>query len=124
MSRLISLNVPVFLFFFSIYTITMTGGIHFGDEAERYLTAQSIVERHDLAIQFDQELHQHVALDGKNYSLFELGSILPLVPFYALADFISRLFPSGDTNGIKLLVTGIANPVLTAFTCVLSTRIW
>jgi Dolichyl-phosphate-mannose-protein mannosyltransferase len=118
MSKKISIKILIFLFFFSIYTITMIGQLHFGDEAERYLSAQSIAERHDLAIQFDQDLHRHIALDGRNYSLYELGSIVPLVPFYALGNIVSRLFPNGDTNGIELLVTGLANPVLTALTCV------
>jgi len=120
MHRTISVKILIFLFFFSIYTLTMTGQIHFGDEAERYLSAQSIVERHDLAIQFDQDLHRHIALDGRNYSAYELGSIIPLVPFYALGNIVSHFFPNGDTtNAIELLFTGLTNPVLTALTCVL-----
>ena len=122
MNPKISISVLLFLFYFSLYAFTMKGQIRFGDEAERYLTAQSIVERHDLAIQFDQRLHRHIGLDGRNYSFYELGSTLPLVPFYAVGNFVAKFFPSEDPNWIETLFTGLLNPLLTALTCVLLYR--
>jgi len=122
MNPKISISILLFLFYFSIYAFTMKGQIRFGDEAERYLTVQSIVERHDLAIQFDQDLHRHIGLDGRNYSFYELGSTLPLVPFYAVGNFVAKFFPSEDPNWIETLFTGLLNPVLTALTCVLLYR--
>ena len=83
------------------------------------MTAQSIVERHDLAIQFDQDLHRHTALDGRNYTMYELGSIIPLVPFYWLGTVVAQFFSFPDPNWVPLLFTGLLNPVLTALTCVL-----
>jgi hypothetical protein len=114
----ISVKVLIFLFFFVIYASTMKGQVRFGDEAERYLSAQSIVERLDLAIQFDNDLHQHLALNHRNYSFYELGSIVPLVPFYALGKGVGGFLPD-DANEIELLVTGLVNPFLTALTCVI-----
>ena len=95
----------------------MKGRIRFGDEAERYLTAQSIVERHELAIRFDQDLHRHIGRDGRNYSFYELGSTLPLVPFYALGASVAHFFPADDPNEIPLLFTGLFNPLIAALTC-------
>jgi len=115
----ISIGTLIFLFFFVIYTLTMRGHLRFGDEAERYLSAQSLVERHDLAIQFDMDLHRHIALNGQNYSAYELGSILPLVPFYALGHVVASFFQNSSANDIETLITGLINPFLTALTCAL-----
>ncbi|MBI5032272.1 MAG: phospholipid carrier-dependent glycosyltransferase [Chloroflexi bacterium] len=116
MKTRISTSVLLFLFFFFVYATTMTGQISFGDEAERFLTAQSLVERHDLAIQFDQTLHQHIGLDGRNYSFYELGSTLPLAPFYAVGATIANFFPFEDPLWVPLLFTGLFNPIVTALT--------
>lgn len=113
----VSTSVLIFLFFFTVSTLTMRGQLRFGDEAEKYLTAQSIVERHELAIQFNQDLHLHIARDGKNYSFYELGSTLPLVPFYALGKLVSVFFPYEDPNWIPTLFVGLLNPILIGLIC-------
>jgi len=94
----------------------MTGRIRFGDEGERYLTAQSLVERRDFAIRIQPDLHRKIGLDGRNYSSYELGSILPLVPFYALGRLVAQQFPLDDLNAIAMLITGLFNPLITALT--------
>lgn len=114
----VSTGILIFLFFFSIYSLTMTGRIRFGDEGERYLTAQSLVERQDLSIRVQPDLHRKIGVDGRNYSSYELGSILPLVPFYALGKLVSMFSGSIDPNQVEMLITGLFNPAVTALTAV------
>lgn len=120
--RSVSTGVLIFLLFVSIYTFTMSGQIRFGDEGERYFTAQSIVERGDLAIPIQPDLHRKIGVDGRNYSSYELGSILPLVPFYALGAVVSKLFALPDAEGVTMLFSGLYNPVLTALAVVVLYR--
>jgi hypothetical protein len=114
----VSVSILVFLFLFSIYAFTMSGRIRFGDEGERYLTAQSLVEQRDWSIRIQPDLHRKIGVDGRNYSSYELGSVLPLVPFYTLGVAVSGLFPSSDSNWVKMLFAGLLNPVITALTAV------
>ncbi len=110
------IGILLFLFFLSLYAFTMEGTIRFGDEGERYLTAQSLVERHDLAIRIQPDLHRKIGVDGRNYSSYELGSILPLVPFYAAGAWAAQFFSASDPNQVELLFVGLFNPVVTALT--------
>lgn len=114
----VSVSILVFLFLFSIYAFTMSGRIRFCDEGERYLTAQSLVEQRDWSIRIQPDLHRKIGVDGRNYSSYELGSVLPLVPFYTLGVAVSGLFPSSDSNWVKMLFAGLLNPVITALTAV------
>jgi hypothetical protein len=116
------LSLLLFLFFLSVYGLTMTGRVRFGDEGERYLTAQSLVERRDLAIRVQPGLHRKIGVDGRNYSSYELGSILPLVPFSTAGAFASPFFPVDDPEWVKMLIAGWFNPVVTALTAVLLFR--
>lgn len=118
----VSLSIFIFLLFFSIYVFTMEGRVRFGDEGERYLTAQSLVERHDLAIRIQPDLHQKTGTDGRNYSSYELGSILPLAPLYALGSAVSKLVSTPDPNSIEMLFVGLVNPMVTALTVVVLFR--
>jgi len=115
----VSNSVLLFLLLFSCYTLTMTGRLRFGDEGERYLVAQSLVERHDWAIRIQPDLHTKIGVDGRNYSSYEFGSILPLMPFYLLGRAIYQALPTVDPYTTPLLFTGLANPFLTALTGVL-----
>lgn len=115
----LSIGWLLFLTCLSVYVLTMTGRVRFGDEGERYLSAQSIVERQDLAIRIQPDLHRKIGVDGRNYSSYELGSILPLVPFYWGGSQLARVLAPGDPNPVAMLFTGLLNPFLTALTVVL-----
>ncbi len=118
----VSVSTLLFLLFLSIYMFTMEGRVRFGDEGERYLTAQSIVERRDFAIPIQPGLHRKIGVDGRNYSSYELGSIIPLIPFYAIGSNVSKPFPQYDPNWLGMLYAGLLNPFITALTVVVLYR--
>ena len=57
-------SVILFCFLFSLYTLTIHGRLRFGDETERYLQAQSLVERQSWVIRGIPG-HQRIT-NGKN----------------------------------------------------------
>lgn len=116
--RRVPSSVALFLFFFSIYTFTLSGIIEYGDDVEKYKVAQAIVERHDLAVR-RTAVRNVVGLDSRTYSVYELGQTLAEVPFYLLGRLFTPLSGISDPNWILMLFVGWLNPLLTALTCVL-----
>lgn len=96
----------------------MSGVITYGDEAEKYLVAQSIVERHDFSFR-PTVMRNEVGTGGRSFSVYELGTSLLQVPFYALGRLFLNFFPIPDPNWITMLTVGLLNPILTALACVL-----
>ena len=94
----------------------MSGWSGYGDEIEKYKVAQSIVERQELAIR-PTAMYHATGVDNRNYSTYELGQSIFQVPFYALGKIVGNFFPQPDVNWIGLLFVGLANPLLTALTC-------
>lgn len=111
-------SIVLFLFFFSVYTFTMSGTIQFGDEIEKYRVAQSIVDRHDFSIRPTAE-RNITGTSGQTYSVYELGQTILEIPVYVLGRMVDYFFPLTDSNYITMLVVGLFNPIVTALTCVL-----
>lgn len=115
-TRLFSTSTLLFLLLLSIYSVTISGRPRFGDEVDRYLQAQSIVERQTLAIQQIPGYDQAIGADGKTYySQFEMGYGLLLVPAYWLGRVVSNIYPYADQDWIPVLFVGLVNPVIMAF---------
>jgi len=113
----VPLSVLLLLFFFSVYTFTIYGRLRYGDETERYLQAQSLVERQSFAIRL-VPAHSALGADGKTYySQFELGYGLLLIPFYAAGRLISMFSTYPDLDAVPVLFVHFVNPILTALTC-------
>jgi hypothetical protein len=116
--RDISPSIVLFLFFFSVYAFTMSGVILYGDEVEKYRVAQSIVDRHEFS--FRPTAHRNeIGVNGRTYSIYELGQTVFQIPLYALARLANHFFPQDDINRLGFLMVGFLNPLLTALTCVL-----
>lgn len=111
-------SLVLLFFFLSIYLGTMSGVIQYGDEAEKYLVAQSLVERQDFAFR-PTVMRNEVGVGGRSFSVYELGTSLVEVPFYALGRWLTGFIPVPDTNWITMLSVGLMNPLLTAIACVL-----
>lgn len=110
------IEMLLFLFFFCIYSFTIYGRLRYGDETERYLQAQSLVEHQSWAIR-PVPAHSALGADGKTYySQFELGYGLLLVPFYAAGKIVSDLFSIPSPLTSPMLFMSFANPILTALT--------
>ena len=113
----ISPSVLVFCLFFALYTLTIYGQIRYGDEAERYLQAKSVVEKQTLIIPFIPG-EGTTGVNGNPYSQFEMGFGLWVIPFYAFGHWIAGWFSPSEADRITLLYVSLANPVITALTCV------
>lgn len=96
----------------------MSGVIQYGDEAEKYLVAQSIVDRHDFSFR-PTVMRNEVGTGGRSFSVYELGTSLLQVPLYALGRLYINFYPAPDSNWITMLTVGLLNPILTALACVL-----
>ncbi len=108
----------LFLFFFSIYTFSMSGRILYGDEIEKYRVAQSLVDEHSFSFR-PTAMRSAIGADGRNYSAYELGQSILQVPFYAAGRLLQDRFPQPDVNYIAMIIVGLLNPVLTALACVM-----
>jgi hypothetical protein len=114
----IPVSIILFGFFFSLYVFTIYGQIRYGDEAERYLQAKSLVEKQTLVIPFIPGEGQ-TGVGGNAYSQFEMGYGLVVVPFYALGRLVSNQLAPVDADWIPVLFTNLSNPLITALTCVI-----
>ena len=110
-------GIVLFCFFFSLYVFTVYGQIRYGDEAERYLQAKSLVEKQTLVIPFIPGEGQ-TGVGGNAYSQFEIGYGLVVIPFYAVGRLISSHVVLADADWIPVLFTSLSNPLITALTCV------
>ena len=107
----------IFCFFFLIYAVTIYGQLRYGDETERYLQAQSLVERQSFEIR-PVPGHETLAPNGKNYSQFEMGYGILLAPVYFIGKIVNGFFAYPELDWIPLLFVFLVNPVITALTCV------
>lgn len=112
-----SISALIFCFFFLIYALTIHGQLRYGDETERYLQAQSLVERQSFEIRRVPG-HQTIAPNGKNYSQFEMGYGILLVPPYIVGKIVNSFFAYPELDWIPLLFVFLVNPLITALTCV------
>ncbi len=110
-------GVILFCFFFSIYALTIYGELRFGDESQRYLEVQSIVERQSLVIPLIPA-NMQIGVGQHNYSQFEMGMTAMLVPFYVLGRTVADVVLTGDRDRIPTLFVNLMNPLITAFACV------
>jgi Dolichyl-phosphate-mannose-protein mannosyltransferase len=115
----VPISAVLFLFFFSIYSLTMSGWFQYGGEIEKYRVAQSIVDRQSLAIRPIIAARGATGVGGQTYSIYEMGQTLLEVPFYLAGRIVDNRFPVADVNWITMPFVGLLNPILTALTCVL-----
>ncbi len=118
MLRRFSMPVLIFLFFFSLYALTASGRIQYGDEIEKYRVAQSIVERGDFSFR-PTAVRNFTDENGRTYSIYELGQTVLEIPLYVVGKLVGGFTPQPDPNWIPFLFVGLLNPLLTALTCAL-----
>jgi len=85
-----SISIGIYLFLLSIYLISSAGHFFTTDHIATYLTAKSLVERHELAL---EKPINDAALgrDGKYYTGLGLGQSLAVIPLYVLGTWVDRL---------------------------------
>jgi len=120
-----SLMLAVFLFFASAYLITFRG--HYGsDQFLSYLTAESIVLDHSLAIgkrNFNVgNIHGNMeraptGRDGQRYTLFGLALPLAMTPFYLIGHLASVVLPVHLHDYVTMFFVSMTNVFVTALIC-------
>jgi len=106
----IHICLNIFIFFLSIYLITLSGNVVSDVGVARIDVLSSLVENFDLNIFPHQGTDGVTGADGRLYSWFGIGSVLLSLPLYLLA----RLF-AGD----PFSVVSTMNPIIGAGTNVL-----
>ncbi|MBI4789477.1 MAG: hypothetical protein HY782_20800 [Chloroflexi bacterium] len=113
-----STRALVFCFFLAVYALIIYGQIRYGDEAERYFQARSIVARQTLEIPWIPGEGQ-TGVGGKPFNQFEMGYGALLIPLYAVGRAVEFVFPAPDQDWTPILVLMLSNPIITALTCVI-----
>lgn len=121
----IPLMLAVFLFFASAYLITFRG--HYGsDQFLSYLTAESMVLDHSLAI---GKRHFNISdiqgnleraptgIDGRRYTLFGLALPLAMTPFYFIGHWAAGFFPVNLHDYVAMFFVSMTNVFITALIC-------
>ena len=80
------ISVYLFIFFLSVYLLTASAPVRFTDVGiARIEVLKSITERFDLSIPTGMGIKGH---DGREYSLFAIGSVVLAIPFYITGKLI------------------------------------
>ena len=80
------ISVYLFIFFLSVYLLTASAPVRFTDVGiSRIEVLKSINERFDLIIPTGMGIK---GLDGREYSLFAIGSVALAIPFYITGKLI------------------------------------
>ena len=118
----------IYLFFLAIYLATCSGHINVSDEVAVYLTTQSIVERHSLAI--ERVLDTLPGKDGAYYARYQPAQAVLSIPLYVLGRFVEHAFPGlhtylaipdyGAAGGtVPIFFVSLFNQFITPLVCVL-----
>jgi hypothetical protein len=123
----IPLLLAIFLFFSSAYLVTFRG--HYGsDQFMSYLTAESLVLDHRLAIgvrdfnlpDIQSNLDRApMGIDGRRYTLYGLALPLAMTPFYLAGHLASGLLPANLHDYNTMFFVSMTNAFITALTCTL-----
>ena len=123
----IPLLLAIFLFFTSAYLVTFRG--HYGsDQFLSYLTAESLVLDHSLAIGVRNfnipDIQKNIeraptGMDGRRYTLFSLAMPLAMTPFYLIGHLVGGFLPPNLHDFITMFFVSMVNVFITALTCTL-----
>jgi hypothetical protein len=125
--RDVALRLWLFVFACSFYCLVCSG--HYGGDAlNNYLTTESIVLRHELAIEpasfpvkeikIDNDMGAE-GKDGRRYSQFGIGMPLLQVPLFLLGLFASKIIASAPQAYLTFFSVSFTNAVISALNTVL-----
>ena len=103
----------VFIFFLSLYTLTMSGHMYGTDDAVKLGVTQSILERGTISI------------EGLNlwcfpYSAWPIGHSIALIPFYSFGSAISKFIPYFPKSYITEFCASWYNVLICSLLCLFS----
>jgi hypothetical protein len=124
------MKLGIYLLFLSVYLASSAGHFISNDHVAVYLTTQSLVERHDLAIQ--PILDTVRGLDGRYYARYQLGQSLLSIPLYVAGTAVERLrspavskYFTGPNSGlgywgsVPIFFVSLFDQLVTPLTCLL-----
>ncbi|MBA3065005.1 hypothetical protein KJ633_00345, partial [bacterium] len=104
----------IFLFFLSLYLLTMGGHFYSSDHFAMYMVTKNIVEKH--SIEIPESPFAIKTIDGKYYSWYELGQSLLALPFYAAGKLADKIY---RTDSLKQFFVSAQNTLFAAGACLL-----
>jgi hypothetical protein len=123
------LKAGIYLLFLAVYLVTGPGHFYSTDHVAVYLTTQSMVEDHSLAIK--PIARAVVGRDGKTYGRYGLLQSVVSIPLYAIGTTVdAHVSPQmrnvlagpnlGDWGGtVPIFFVSLLNAFVTPFTCLL-----
>ncbi len=122
-------KLGIYLLFLGVYLISATGHFWSTDHVAVYLTTQSLVENHSLAI---KPIHDTaIGQDGKAYAVFGLGQSVLSIPLYLIGKAVNNIGSTdikhffggvdlGDWGGtVPIFFVSLLNQFLTPLTSVI-----
>jgi len=107
----------IFSFCLSSYLLTMGGHLYSADNEIKGLIAESIIERHSVALPELRMVYMVPGRDGLSYSNFPLGSSLTMIPFYMIGDLTADWFPQIPRSIVLEFFFSTINSIMTAASC-------
>ncbi|MBU1869141.1 MAG: hypothetical protein KJ818_01605, partial [Candidatus Omnitrophica bacterium] len=111
-----NISLIIFIFFLSLYTLTMSGYIGNVDGEAMYNLTKNMLIKHDFSIEpgFIREVLGKVGIDGKFYAFYGVAQSLLAIPFYITGKFISEFFPFSTREFVTRLSVVYLNVIITA----------
>lgn len=110
----------LFVFFLSVYALTMQGVSTGGDSWGMYLVTQGIADRGSVLLAPSDSVVLAPCADGVHFcSRFGIGQSLAQIPLYYAGKALLRFNPFPDADTFLYFATSFTNPLLTAATCLL-----
>jgi hypothetical protein len=116
-----SISWLIFVFFCSLYLLTMNGYIVCTDGESMYQVTKSLVERYEFSIEpgLIRSVQGKYGNDGKFYALYGIGQSLLAAPFYLAAKFASFCISPASQEFYTRFSVSLLNVVITALWCTL-----
>ena len=108
----------LFVFCVSVYLLTMGGHLYSADNEIKGMIAESIVERHSVALPEVNMMYMAPGRDGLSYANFPIGSSITMIPFYLFGDLISQVIPGLPRSLVLEFSYAMINSLVTGLTCV------
>ncbi len=113
-----SAAVPLFLFLFMFFGLTMQGVQMGGDALGMYLAAESLATRGSVFVRQDSRVVLKQGRGGQWVSKYGIGQSLAETPWYLIGDVWARRDESMPDDAARYFVVSLAGPAVSAAICV------
>jgi hypothetical protein len=107
----------IFIFFFSVFSLTMQGAPTGGDAWGMYLVAASIVKDGDIFLDGSDRVVLRRGVDDRWVSKYGIGQSLAELPLYAVGQAVSARAKPADPGLLQYFITSFTAPLVSAGIC-------